>query len=181
MSWISQVAGSCIPTSDSLKLTSNPSTSNDPLPPSTVSDSENQQRDTWMLEPASTTSDSPSQSLRSHDIPLGVGTSSTGQEGMTNNVGNEEGNLLSGVDFFSTLGTEHKRKDPMENRPDPSKLVIDRRELNTQLVDGRALSEYEVKEKKAEPGGPGHQWRMMKLKRLYEQAEEQCARMTFHL
>jgi len=28
-------------------------------------------------------------------------------------------------------------------------------------------------EKKVTPGGPGHQWRMMKLKRLYEQAEEQ--------
>jgi len=95
---------------------------------------------------------------------------------MTDGYGDEEESsrtLSGGVDFFSALGTEHKRKDPMEQRPDPSKLVVDPRELNTQLVEGRALEEYDLKEKKVVPGGPGHQWRMMKLKRLYEQAEEQ--------
>ena len=97
---------------------------------------------------------------------------------MTDGYGDEEESnrtLSGGVDFFSALGTEHKRKDPNEGKADPSKPVIDRRELNTQLVEGRALEDYKVKEKKAVPGAPGYQWRMMKLKRLNEQAEEQCA------
>lgn len=37
----------------------------------------------------------------------------------------------------------------------------------------REISWANIAEKKVTPGGPGHQWRMMKLKRLYEQAEEQ--------
>lgn len=85
------------------------------------------------------------------------------------------------MDFFSALGTEHKRKDPNDNKPDPSKLQIDRRELNQQLVQGKSLDEYETKEKKVVPGGPGSQWRMMKLKRLFEQAEEQCVFPRLHL
>lgn len=34
-------------------------------------------------------------------------------------------------------------------------------------------SSLTAEEKKVVPGGPGYQWRMMKLRRLYEQAEEQ--------
>jgi hypothetical protein len=96
---------------------------------------------------------------------------------MTEGYGDEEPSnrtLGGGVDFFSSLGTEHKRKDPDEGKSDPSKPVVDRRELNAQLAEGKGLDEYEAKEKaKVQPGGPGFQWRMMKLKRLYEQAEEQ--------
>ena len=172
MSYIVQLVGSTIPTSDSLKLTSNPSTSDHSLPPNTILASEHQQRDTWMLEPRSSTSDSPSRSLNARPAQR-VGEGSASHEGLVERFGDEDGALPGGPDFFSALGKEHKRKDPMEDRPDPSKLVIDRRELNTQLVEGRPLSEYEVKEKKVIPGAPGHQWRMMKLKRLYEQAEEQ--------
>jgi hypothetical protein len=89
---------------------------------------------------------------------------------------NDESRTLGGgVDFFSSLGTEHKRKDPNEGKPDPSKLVIDGRELNRQLVEGKSLDDYETpkESKKIVPGGPGSSWRMMKLRRLYEQAEEQ--------
>ncbi len=65
--------------------------------------------------------------------------------------------------------------------------------MNQQLVQGKSLDEYEtvgayfsssvgrgeevadsmIEERKVVPGGPGAQWRMMKLRRLYEQAEEQ--------
>ena len=77
------------------------------------------------------------------------------------------------MDFFSAIGTEHKRKDPNEV-PEPAAPKVDRRELNVQLKEGKALDDYETEgKKKIVPGGPGHQWRMMKLKRLYEQAEEQ--------
>lgn len=114
------------------------------------------------------------------DIPRSAGRpSSTTPDagGLMDGHGDDElsnRNVSAGVDFFSSLGTEHKRKDPNESKPDPSKVYIDRRELNVQLKEGRALDEYEVQEKKkAQPGGPGYQWRMMKLKRLYEQAEEQ--------
>ena len=31
-------------------------------------------------------------------------------------------NLGGGVDFFGSLGTERKRKDPNENKPDPNKV-----------------------------------------------------------
>jgi len=73
------------------------------------------------------------------------------------------------------MGSEHKRKDPNADKPDPSKLVVDKRELNRQLVEGKTLDEYETPKegKKVVPGGPGSSWRMMKLRRLYEQAEEQ--------
>ncbi len=76
-------------------------------------------------------------------------------------------------DFFSSFGTEHKRKDPNEGKPDPTKVAVDYRELNTQLKEGKRLDEYEVTEKKkVGAGGPGWQFRMRKLARLIEQAEE---------
>ena len=95
---------------------------------------------------------------------------------MTAGYGDEEpsNRTASGdVDFFSSLGTEHRPKNG-KDKPDPGELKIDRRELNTQLKEGKALDQYEETEKKkVAPGGSGYQWRMMKLKRLYEQAEEQ--------
>lgn len=127
-----------------------------------------------MLDPGSLVVQVATVPIVTRDIPHSPGLATSAA--MTDGYGDEEESnqtLSGGVDFFSALGTEHKRKDPMENRPDPSKLVIDRRELNTQLVEGRSVEEYETKEKRVIPGGPGHQWRMMKLKRLYEQAEEQ--------
>ena len=47
-------------------------------------------------------------------------------------------------------------------------------ELNTQLKDGKSLDEYVAPApKKTVPGGPGSQWRMMRLRRVYETAEEE--------
>lgn len=48
-----------------------------------------------------------------------------GGEGMTDGYGEEEGKrTLGGVDFFDGLGTEKKRKDPNEGKPDPSKVSL---------------------------------------------------------
>jgi hypothetical protein len=128
---------------------------------------------------------------KSAGLPSGRSLPIESSNDMTDGYGDEESSnrtLGGGVDFFSALGSEHRRKDPNEDKPDPSKLQVTKMELNQQLVQGKALDDYETKgecvgylqinqadeaEKKVTPGGPGHQWRMMKLKRLYEQAEEQ--------
>ncbi|KAK6905425.1 hypothetical protein I203_106254 [Kwoniella mangroviensis CBS 8507] len=166
-------ATSNIPTSDSLALQSNPSNPPPkvPLPPSTSSGSQARERESWMLEPLDGTSATVPAPTR--DIPRSAGS----RGGMTEGYGDEtvsNRNLGGGMDFFEGLGTVHERKDPKADLPDPSKLVVDKRfELNTQLLEGKNIDDYETIEKKITPGGPGYQWRMMKLKRLYEQAEEQ--------
>lgn len=50
----------------------------------------------------------------------------------------------SGGDFFSSLGSEQKRKDP-NDKPDPSQLRVYKNELNTQLLEGKSVDEYETK------------------------------------
>nr|XP_019048938.1 cell cycle control protein cwf19 [Kwoniella bestiolae CBS 10118]OCF27868.1 cell cycle control protein cwf19 [Kwoniella bestiolae CBS 10118] len=165
-------AASNIPTSDSLALQSNPSNPPPkvPLPPTTSTGSQARERESWMLEPLDGTSATVPKATR--DISR-----SAGSGGMTEGYGEEvvsNRNLGGGMDFFEGLGTIHERKDPKADLPDPSKLVVDKRfELNTQLLEGKQIDDYETTEKKVTPGGPGYQWRMMKLKRLYEQAEEQ--------
>ena len=54
-------------------------------------------------------------------------------------------------------------------------LHISSKELNTQLKEGKPLSEYSDTQapKPITPGGPGSQWRMMRLRRVYETAEEE--------
>ena len=53
-------------------------------------------------------------------------------------------------------------------------MKISSMELNTQLRDGKTLDEYVAPAPtKAVPGGPGSQWRMMRLRRVYETAEEE--------
>jgi hypothetical protein len=53
-------------------------------------------------------------------------------------------------------------------------MIISSKELNTQLKEGKSLDEYNAPSSKlATPGGPGSQWRMMKLRRVYESAEEE--------
>lgn len=48
------------------------------------------------------------------------------------------------------------------------------KELNMSLKDGKSLDDYPAPVPKAvTPGGPGSQWRMMKLRRVYESAEEE--------
>ncbi|ODN75216.1 hypothetical protein L202_06413 [Cryptococcus amylolentus CBS 6039] len=139
-------AVSNIPTADSLPLKSHISTSDAPLPPSTVSGSAARERDSWMLEPTGSAVSAPRDS---REVP-------------------------QSADFFESMGTEHLRKDSKADQPDPSKLAVHAKyELNKQLLDGKSVDDYETKETKVQFGGPGSQWRMMKLRRLYEQSEEQ--------
>ncbi|TYJ58209.1 hypothetical protein B9479_001033 [Cryptococcus floricola] len=86
-------AVSNIPTADSLPLKSHISTSEAPLPPSTASGSAARERDSWMLEPTGSSASAPRDS---RDIP-------------------------QSADFFESMGTEHLRKDPKADQPDPSK------------------------------------------------------------
>ena len=54
-------------------------------------------------------------------------------------------------------------------------MVVSSQELNTQLKEGKSLDEYDAPAP-AKPqtlGGPGSQWRMQKLKRMQETAEEE--------
>lgn len=54
------------------------------------------------------------------------------------------------------------------------KPKISHRELNVPLKQGISLEDYPTSTPKAPtPGGPGSQWRMMKLRRVYETAEEE--------
>lgn len=46
-----------------------------------------------------------------------------------------------GDDMFSALGRDREKK-PVEDKPDPEKLHVSKRELNTQLVEGKKLDEY---------------------------------------
>jgi len=53
-------------------------------------------------------------------------------------------------------------------------MKISSKELNTQLRDGKSLDEYVAPAPtKIVPGGPGSKWRMMRLRRVYETAEEE--------
>jgi hypothetical protein len=47
--------------------------------------------------------------------------------------------------------------------------------LNTQLKEGKSLNEYSEPSapKPVTPGGPGSQWRMMRLRRVYETTQEE--------
>ncbi|KAH9080441.1 CwfJ C-terminus 1-domain-containing protein-like protein [Lactarius deliciosus] len=158
-----------IPTAESLKLTSRAyPTSDDPPLPKVVPTESSLKRDDWMLEPPAGSSASPvvrDPRLEGGDESLteGYGEQPTGARA-----------LGGGVDFFSSLGKERERK-PKPDLPDPDKLHVSSKELNTQLKEGKPLSEYSDAQppRTVTPGGPGSQWRMMRLRRVYETAEEE--------
>ena len=54
-------------------------------------------------------------------------------------------------------------------------LHVSSKELNTQLKEGKSLAEYSETPapKSITPGGAGSQWRMMRLRRVYETAQEE--------
>jgi hypothetical protein len=54
-------------------------------------------------------------------------------------------------------------------------MPVSSRELNIQLKEGKSSDNYPAHAlpKPTTPGGPGSHWRMMKLKRVYETAEEE--------
>ncbi|KAI0279233.1 CwfJ C-terminus 1-domain-containing protein-like protein [Russula aff. rugulosa BPL654] len=148
-----------IPTAESLKLTSHAqSKPDDPSLPRAVVAESSLKRENWMLEP-STSSAAPQTMSR----PQLDG----GDESLTDGYGEPSAssrNLGGGIDFFLSLGKEKERK-PKPDLPNPDKLH----------VKGKALNEYSEPQgpKPITPGGPGSQWRMMRLRRVYETAEEE--------
>lgn len=116
----SQLLAKDIPTAESLKLTSQAEAfpEDPPLPPTTNMETK-PQRDEWMLLP-------PSDAQRpssSSDRPL-VQQLPSGDDSYTDGYGEPSGSgrtLGSTVDFFSSLGSERKRK-PQPDKPDPDKV-----------------------------------------------------------
>ncbi|KAH0586099.1 hypothetical protein H2248_007370 [Termitomyces sp. 'cryptogamus'] len=153
-----------IPTAKSLKLTSSAIAGpSDPRLPFNTSTETPLQRDEWMLLP-SVAPTLPAEDQRKAEtggvsMTDGYGESSRGQR-----------TLGGSVDFFSSLGTDIKKKRP--ERPDPDKPVTSSKEINKDLssIDFDAPLPHP---KPNTPGGPGSQWRMMRLKRVYEAAEEE--------
>ncbi|GAA6060871.1 hypothetical protein JCM10212_006251 [Sporobolomyces blumeae] len=81
------------------------------------------------------------------------------------------------MDFFGGFGTEHKRKEPKE-KPDPSQTMgQSSRELNKQYWQGTAPAvsapSPAASSGSPAPGSSGSAWRMTKLRRTFEAAEEE--------
>ncbi|KAK0504029.1 CwfJ C-terminus 1-domain-containing protein-like protein [Armillaria luteobubalina] len=157
-----------IPTGESLKLTSSASagSSSSTFQPLLTTES-TLKRDDWMFEePAAQASHPSSSRIQMQD-----------DEDFTEEYGEASGSrrtLGGGVDFFSTLGTDVRKKNSHSHKPDPEKPVISSRELNIGLREGKSIDESPAPAPKANvPGGPGSQWRMIKLRRVFETAEEE--------
>ncbi|KAG0375794.1 hypothetical protein BGX24_008660 [Mortierella sp. AD032] len=66
-----------------------------------------------------------------------------------------------------------KVKKPKEDKPNPDQLKVSSRELNTHFKAGLHVDQYPVNEKPSYTiGDAGSSWRMTKLKRVLESAEE---------
>ncbi|KAG5651193.1 hypothetical protein H0H81_009546 [Sphagnurus paluster] len=160
-----RVLATDIPTAQSLKLTSTAVAGpSDPGLPHSLATETPLQRDEWMLLPTSepTLSVQDRRLLQTEDVS------------MTDDYGEAPGGqttLGGGVDFFSSLGTDVKKKRPERPNPD-DKPAVSSREINKDL-DKVDLDAPPPPPKPNTPGGPGSQWRMMRLKRVYEAAEEE--------
>ncbi|KZV61507.1 hypothetical protein PENSPDRAFT_592720 [Peniophora sp. CONT] len=160
-----------IPTADSLKLKSRAEEApgDPPLPESRATETR-LRRDDWMLEPETAQVNVRTERGNAKIPPA--------DESLTDGYGDAPGssrNLGGGVDFFSSLGTERVKKPP-PNMPNPDELKIHSKELNTQLKEGKSIDEYSdapAAAKTITPGGPGSQWRMMRLRRVFETVEEE--------
>ncbi|KAI9509198.1 CwfJ C-terminus 1-domain-containing protein-like protein [Russula earlei] len=158
-----------IPTAESLKLVSRAqSHPDDPSLPKPVVAESSLKRDDWMLGPSTSAVEShavsrPQVENADESLTDGYGEPSTSSR-----------TLGGGIDFFSSLGKEKVRK-PKPDLPDPDKPHISSRELNTQLKEGKSPREHSDVQapKSVAPGGPGSQWRMMRLRRVYETAQDE--------
>jgi hypothetical protein len=111
-----QVLATDIPTKESLKITSiaEEYVSNPNLPPTTKSETK-LERDEWMLLPPSI----PSLASPSSSVPKRSTTDN--EELLTEDYGEPLSKACTtggGVDFFSSLGKEHKKKKPEKPNPD---------------------------------------------------------------
>ncbi|KAM6494102.1 Protein similar to CwfJ C-terminus 1 domain containing protein [Amanita muscaria] len=153
------VVATDIPTAESLKLKTSAEESSHESQPAEAK----LQRDEWMLMPNNAT---------------GPATLARNEESLTEDYGEptKDVRTMSGsVDFFSSLGTEHKRRDNRPQRPDPDKPTTSSKELNKDIISGKSTDVDETRTKPAStiPGGPGSSWRMMRLRRVYETVEEE--------
>ncbi|KAF9534534.1 CwfJ C-terminus 1-domain-containing protein-like protein [Crepidotus variabilis] len=167
-----RVLATDIPTSESLNLTSRAEAMDtDPPLPSSTTSSSTLKRDDWMMLPNSAPVLPAETSPRRTKIPTDTDESFTEDYGEPSDGAR---NSSGGVDFFSNLGTERKRA-PRPDRVDPDKLKIHAKELNQDLKEGRQIDFDETPPPVPAntPGGPGSQWRMMRLRRVYETAEEE--------
>ena len=92
-----------------------------------------------------------------------------------NNNNNKEGfaSSLINEDIFNSLGTTKSKPKNNDRSIDPDKLQISSREINEQFKQGKHVDEYKNETKrKPTPGDAGSNWRMMKLKRVYEHSKE---------
>lgn len=166
-----RVLATSIPTAESLKLTSSsePGPSAPPLPPAAVTES-TLKRDDWMLLPNSAANDSSVSRVSAQQ-------SFAGDESLTESYGEPSGGSRSGngIDFFSNMGTEIKKKNPKLNKPDPDRPAVSNRELNVEIKEGRKIDfdSTPPPPKANVPGGPGSPWRMMRLRKVYEAAKEE--------
>ncbi|KAF5360647.1 hypothetical protein D9756_004848 [Leucocoprinus leucothites] len=165
-----RVLATNIPTRKSLKITSTAEEhSSDPSLPASTKSGTKLERDKWMLLPPSIPSVPSSESSSKRPV---VGT----DESLTEGYGETSSNartMNGGVDFFSGLGTEHKKKKP--EKPNPDEPRISSHELNVDLKSDKPMNfdEPPPSPKAITPGGPGSSWRMMRLRRVYETAEEE--------
>ncbi|KAG1837591.1 CwfJ C-terminus 1-domain-containing protein-like protein [Suillus tomentosus] len=161
-----------IPTAESLKITSHATAREaDPSLSPNLTTETRLQRDEWMLMPSSGIAE-PLNSSR----PSAQGLP-TGDETFTEDYGefsSSQRTPAGGVDFFSSLGTERKRP-PRPDKADPDKVKISSKELNQDIRTGRSIDNDVPPPplKATTPGGPGSNWRMMRLRRVYETAEEE--------
>ncbi|THH11645.1 hypothetical protein EW145_g512 [Phellinidium pouzarii] len=160
-----------IPTAESLKLKSRATASQDDPPlPSTKPVESKLVRDEWMMLPSSSVSvPAPEPSSSKQQMP-------TENESLTEDYGEpvqDSRTMSGGVDFFSSLGTE-RRKKQKEDRPDPEKASFQPQRGSSSQLNGIPLDQYPHSAPKSViPGGPGSDWRMMKLRRVYETAAEE--------
>ncbi|KAF8909023.1 CwfJ C-terminus 1-domain-containing protein-like protein [Gymnopilus junonius] len=170
-----RVLATDIPTAEDLNITSTSEDANAPPLPPTLHTESVLKRDEWMMMPPSA-SVLPVEDTRLTDSRARLSMDTCDDPYMEGygEPSNDSRNLGGGVDFFSSLGTE-KKKPPRPEKPDPDKLKISHKELNQDLKEGRTIDFDEPAQPppSVTPGGPGSQWRMMRLRRVYETAEEE--------
>ncbi|CAO1638457.1 unnamed protein product [Sympodiomycopsis kandeliae] len=167
-------AASMIPSSQTLQLNSHPEPSYSDTPAPLVENAPTGtalKRDDWMLDRPQATTDPVGSMLASEEQPSNADLRAEGVSGQVEETRADAPN--GGDDFFSSLGRE-RIKQPKDDKPDPEKLHVSSRELNSQFAEGKQLDNYSWQPKrKLDFGSPGYQWRMMKLRKTYEQADEE--------
>jgi len=118
---ITEVIATDIPTMESLKIrsTAEEKQSDPSLPPTTRSESK-LQRDEWMLLPPSIPDvPAPTSAPKRPNVDF--------DESLTDSYGEPSSNTRNaggGVDFFSSLGTDHKKKQPEKPNPDKVRFIL---------------------------------------------------------